>query len=286
MLPENALTHHFFARENTSNSLLLRRWLLGQHLAQALSQSQLTPTAFFRQQSRGLAAQNPGSYSVAKLRLAYRFYLAFPDKEALDLRLRWQHYHLLLSLKNAQARRFYLAQSSRHNWTARELERQIRTCFFQRQQQASPLGIKAHYVFDFVPPDASSLSEVQLEAHLCDQLLSLLLELGPGFSFVNRQQMLCLPGGQRYFVDLLFYHISRRCHLLVELKTTPLTHRDIGQLDTYVRLFDQQYRPAHDTPSIGLLLCPDFSPDLLRFSALADQNNLMVATYSLPQKRK
>ncbi|WP_367389023.1 PDDEXK nuclease domain-containing protein [Lewinella sp. LCG006] len=286
MLPENTLRRHLFARENTSNGLLLKRWLLGQYLAQALSQSQLNATAFFRQQAGGLVALNSGSCSVTELRLAYRFYLAFPIKEELDLRLRWQHYRLLLALANAEARHFYLHQSARHNWTARELERQIRTHFFQRQQQASPLGIKAHYVFDFLLPDTSTLSELQLEAHLCDQLLHLLLELGPGFSFVNRQQMLCLPGGQRYFVDLLFYHISRRCHLLIELKTTPLTHRDIGQLDTYVRLFDQQYRPAHDAPSIGLLLCPDFSPDLLRFSALADQNNLMVATYSLPQKRK
>lgn len=275
---------------------LHHRWRLGKYLIHAANAARsVTPsgvpsidlpgeTSFFRVQAVRLNRLVGATYSLPYLRSAAAFYRAFPEEKWLDRRLSWSHYRVMIPLPSLAERKFYLSQSLRYAWTARQLTRQVWTRYYDRTRIASPLGIKAHYMFDFVRSAEGSLSEGELERQLCERLTALLLELGPDFSFVARQKMLLRPGGGKYFVDLVFYRMTLRRHLLIELKTTPLTHRDVGQLDTYVRLFDRHYRFHADRPTIGLLLCPEFAPDLLHYSALADQNNLLVASYEWAAK--
>jgi hypothetical protein len=135
-----------------------------------------------------------------------------------------------------------------------------------------------HYLFEFASSPVDK--EAALEAQLADQFANLLLEFGTGFSLAGRQRMLRLPSGQRFYSDLVFYNCLQRYYLLVELKITTLTHRDIGQLDTYVRLFDAHCRMPTDQPTVGLLLCPAYDPTLIPYTVMAENERLFVATWS------
>lgn len=278
-LPFQLLSELSFSKDVPITSVL-SRWKVGNYLQQVWGALDAPPSDFFTRQMALLWATHSLKVTESFLWWAFRLYQAFPRQTYLEPRLSWQHYRLLIPRPALPERQFYVSHCRKYNWTARELARQLRANYYQRQCLASPLGIKAHYVFDMIPAAVLSYSELELEQLLCNQLRLLMLEFGPDFSFVGRQKMLRLPGGRQYFVDLVFYHVTQHFHLLIELKVKPLSHRDIGQLDTYVRLFDQQYRPATDAATVGLLLCPEVSPDLLHYSALADHNRLLVATYT------
>ena len=218
---------------------------------------------------------------------------------AFNPRLSWSHYRALMRVDKPEARHFYEQECARANWSRRELERQINSLYYERLLASSdkagmlaetaadadilrPVDVlKDPYVLEFLDlPDTPRLRESQLEDAIITRLQQFLLELGRGFSFVARQQRLSFDG-KDFFVDLVFYNYLLKCFVLVDLKIGELTHQDIGQMDGYVRMYEEQCRAEGDNPTIGLILCSEKNEAVARYSVLQDSQQLFASRYRL-----
>jgi Uncharacterized conserved protein len=218
------------------------------------------------------------------------FYTAFPIWNALRTELSWTHYRLLCRLDSEAKRNFYLTESIAANWNSRTLQRQINSLAFERllehktnftEPNAIPNLIKDPYIFEFLglPTDMKS-SERSIESAIIDHLQQFLLELGKGFAFVARQQHIVTDTSD-FYIDLVFYNYLLKCFVIIDLKTGSLTHQDIGQIDMYVRLYDDLKRSADDNPTIGILLCSEKDETIVKYSVLNDKNHLFASKYLL-----
>jgi predicted nuclease of restriction endonuclease-like (RecB) superfamily len=224
-----------------------------------------------------------------------------PDGEwpALDPQLSWSHYRALMRVDKPEARRFYEQECVRAQWSRRDLERQINSLYYERllasRDKAGMLAearrdadllrpidvLKDPYVLEFLDlPDVPRLRESQLEDAIITRLQQFLLELGRGFSFVARQQRLRFED-KDFYVDLVFYNYLLKCFVLVDLKIGELTHQDIGQMDGYVRMYEEQHRIDGDNPTIGLILCSEKNEAVARYSVLQDSQQLFASRYRL-----
>jgi predicted nuclease of restriction endonuclease-like (RecB) superfamily len=220
--------------------------------------------------------------------------------------LSWSHYRALMRVADAGARRFYETEAVRGNWSRRDLERQINSLYHQRLlvstdrngmlqsecQSEHPLRpvdvLKDPYVLEFLDlPSAPQFHESQLEDAIITRLRQFLLELGRGFSFISRQQRIRFAD-KDFFVDLVFYNYLLKCIVLVDLKIGELTHQDIGQMDGYVRLYQEQYRTDGDNPTIGLILCSEKNDAVARYSVLHESQQLFASRYrfTLPSEEE
>ena len=139
--------------------------------------------------------------------------------------------------------------------------------------------MKSPVVLDFLDlPDSEMLRETDLESAILSKLSHFLLELGKGFAFVARQKRLTFED-EEFFVDLVFYNIILKCYLLIDLKLGKLAHQDVGQMDSYVRMFDAQGRTDGDGPTIGLILCAEKNESIARYSILHEHKQLFAAKY-------
>jgi predicted nuclease of restriction endonuclease-like (RecB) superfamily len=211
----------------------------------------------------------------------------------IDVSLSWTHYRLLTRVHDPIARRRYHDEAIAAGWSTRELDRQITTRFVERgiSHPTLPAGatdsvasdpaiaLRDPYVLEFIGlPDRLIDTAAALEQALIDQLQAFLLELGRGFSFVARQQRISIDG-VHYHVDLVFYHYVLKCFVLIDLKTGPLDHADIGQMDFYVRYWEAERRGDGDQPTIGLILCTEKSDAMARYTLLNDQQSVFAAKY-------
>jgi predicted nuclease of restriction endonuclease-like (RecB) superfamily len=220
-----------------------------------------------------------------------------PARHGFSPALSWGHYRTLAKVEQADARLFYEIEAERAGWSLVDLERQIHTQLFGRlrksRDQAGLLdlvtrgltlqrptdAIRDPYVLDFLDlPDAEQLHESDLEAAIIEKLQHFLLELGKGFAFVGRQKRLEYDD-ERLYVDLVFYNCILKCYLLIDLKMGKLTHQDVGQMDSYVRLYDDRYTTEGDNPTIGLILCAEKNHAVARYSVLHDSEQLFAARY-------
>jgi predicted nuclease of restriction endonuclease-like (RecB) superfamily len=211
--------------------------------------------------------------------------------------LSWSHYRALMRVADPAARQFYETEAVQANWSRRDLERQIASLFYQRllkspdqtallesARQAKPVltaldMLKDPYVLEFLDlPQASQLHENQLEQAIIDKLQKFLLEMGRGFSFVARQKRMRFDDAD-FYVDPVFYNYLLKCFVLIDLKIGPLTHRDIGQMDGYVRMFEAHDKVEGDNPTIGLILCSEKNAAVARYSVLNDSAQLFAAKY-------
>lgn len=238
------------------------------------------------------------SYSKRNLDYYKKFYLLFPDAEIVNTRvhnLDWSHIRRVLSVTNPDARLWYLENASIHMWSVRELDRNISTQYFERRLAAqlpanasdlshntdrSPLEyIKNPMVAEFMGFRRNSMySESELEQALIDNLEKFILELGRGFAFVERQQHIVTDTSD-FFIDLVFYNFRMKRFVIFELKTHRLTHQDIGQLDMYVRMYDDLMKGEDDQPTIGVLLCTDTDNTIARYSVLHESEQIFAAKY-------
>lgn len=238
------------------------------------------------------------SYSKRNLDYYRKFYQLFPDIEIVNARvhnLEWTHVRRILSVTNPDARLWYLTSASENMWSTRELDRNISTQYYERRLAAQlpasaedlpatsekdPLEyLKNPMVAEFMGfRRNTSYSESELEQALIDNLEKFILELGRGFAFVERQQHIVTQTAD-FYIDLVFYNFKIKRFVLFELKTHRLTHQDIGQLDMYVRMYDDLVKGDDDQPTIGVLLCTDTDNTIARYSVLHDSDQLYAAKY-------
>ena len=279
-------------------------WRIGKRIVEEEQQGQ-ERAAYGKYLIKDLAARLTTEFgkgfSVANLKNFRQFYLTFPDNEkgyALRSELSWTHYRALIRIKDFKARLWYMDEAIHQNWSARALERQISVLYYERllsskdpipveveaREKTNPLQIEAKdylrdpYIFDFLNLPGQALQETEVEQALIDNLQKFLLELGKGFAFVERQKRIS-TADQDFYVDLVFYNFKLKCFLLIDLKIGKLVHQDVGQMDTYVRIFDQHLREPEDNPTIGLLLCSEKNEAVARYSVLADSQQLFASKY-------
>jgi predicted nuclease of restriction endonuclease-like (RecB) superfamily len=237
-------------------------------------------------------------FDITNLRNMRRFYAVYPIRDALRLELSWTHYRTLLRVENQQARDWYADETIIQNWSARALERQISVLYYERllsSKESSTVKDEAKsktvaladspknylrdpYVLDFLNLHDGSYQEADLESGLINNLQRFLLELGKGFAFVERQQRIRTED-QDFYIDLVFYNYKIKCFLLIDLKLGKLSHQDVGQMDTYIRIYDQHKKDERDNPTIGLILCSQKSEAIVKYSVLTDSEQLFAAKY-------
>ncbi len=217
------------------------------------------------------------------------FYQAFPIWNALRTELSWTHYRLLSRLDSEQKRNYYLNETIASNWNSRELQRQINSLAFERVVRHLPTQekptiqnlMKDPYIFEFLGLHADTKNtEFAIETAIIDHIQKFLLEFGKGFAFVARQQHIVTDTSD-FFIDLVFYNYLLKCFVIIDLKTGNLAHQDIGQIDMYVRMYDDLKRSPDDNPTIGILLCSEKDETIVKYSILNDQNNLFASKYLL-----
>ena len=231
----------------------------------------------------------------SKRYLAYfrKFYLTIDDLQILQTRLQnltWSHILTTLRVDSAVSIRWYLETASQEMWSVRTLDRNISTQYFERhfsqpqlpmnEEQPNKLELlKNPIVAEFLGfKQDNSYSEQELETAIIGHLQDFIMELGRGFAFVKRQQLI-RTDAQDYFVDLVFYNIILKCYVLIDLKIGKITHQDVGQMDMYRRMYDDLMRTEGDNPTIGIVLCSDTDKDIAKYSILNGNEQLFAAKY-------
>jgi len=203
-----------------------------------------------------------------------------------------------MRLTDKNAVKYYLTEASENNWSVRTLDRNISTLYYQRllssqnkdiviaemKEKTADFQDKLEFiknpaVLEFLGlPNNSGYIEAELEKAIIDHIQQFLLELGKGFAFVSRQQLIKTETAE-FYIDLVFYNFILKCFVLIELKTNKITHQDIGQLDMYVRMFDDMKKREGDNPTIGILLCTETDKTIARYSVLNENKQLFAAKY-------
>ena len=251
--------------------------------------------------SKALTEEFGHGFSAANLRSFRQFYLTFPDSEicyTLCSKLSWSHCRLIMRVENPKAREYYLKEASEQGWSVRVLERNIHTLYYERllssQDKKSALAkesqfekhspadfIKDPFVLEFLGlPEDPSVSEEEMETAIITKLQKFLLELGKGFSFVGRQVRVSTETSH-FYIDLVFYNFIIKCFVLIDLKVDKLVHQDIGQMDMYIRLYDDLKRTEGDNPTIGIILCTNKDETIAKYSVLKDSEQIFASKYRL-----
>ena len=250
-----------------------------------------------------LSAEFGSGFAVQSLRNFRQLYLTFPAGEIRSTpwsELGWSQLKALMRVQDPAARQWYAHETVAQTWSVAALERQIGTLYYQRLLSSQDLpGVKAEaqaliqretppqprdfirdpYVLEFLQGQSdASWYEKDLEQGLLNQLQKFLLELGKGFAFVARQRHLRIEDEDAY-VDLVFYNYILKCFVLIELKVGKLSHQDVGQLDMYVRVFDERIRQPGDNATIGLILCSERNEAVARYSLLAGSEHIFASRY-------
>ena len=259
-------------------------------------------TQLLKSLSKELTAEFGKGFSVPALYHYRSFYLTFPEILSTPWRiLSWSHYKRLLTVPNPEARAWYLKEAQEQMWSYRTLNRNIGSQYYERlllshdkekvetemksltlpYQQDKLEFIKNPTVAEFIGLSPNTdFTESKLESAIISNLQRFLLELGKGFSYVTRQKLVRTEK-KDYFIDLVFYNYLLKCFVLIDLKTNPITHQDVGQMDMYVRMYDERIRGEGDNPTIGIVLCSETDEDIARYSVLHDNNQLFASKYML-----
>jgi predicted nuclease of restriction endonuclease-like (RecB) superfamily len=279
-------------------------WEIGRHIVE-FEQDGSDRAQYGKQLLPALAAtlteEFGKGFDVTNLRHMRGFYLAFPIRDALRRELSWTHYRTLLRADDAKARLWYMNESADQGWSTRALERQIGTLYYERllassdrreveQEAASNIAplqqtprefVRDPVMLEFLGlPGTGKLLESNLEQALLDNLQAFLLELGKGFAFVARQLRISTES-KDFYIDMVFYNYLLKCFVLFDLKSGELSHKDIGQMDMYVRMVDALKRAPDDNPTVGIILCTHKDASVVRYSVLHENEHLFASKYKL-----
>jgi len=285
----------------TAFAMIEGYWLMGERIVKQEQQGNQR-AEYGTELINGLSSALGKGFSPRMLRDIRQFYITFPDLQDLAhmcAKLNWSHFRAIMRVSDKNARTYYLKEANKNNWAVRTLERNINTLYYLRllsSQKHEPASeemqektadfqadkyefIKNPAVLEFLNlPAQKAYTEQQLEQALIDNIQHFLLELGKGFSFVSRQKHIRTETAD-FFIDLVFYNYMLKCFVIVELKTDKITHQDIGQLDMYVRMFDDLERPEGDNPTIGILLCTETDRTIAKYSVLSESKQLFASKY-------
>jgi predicted nuclease of restriction endonuclease-like (RecB) superfamily len=265
--------------------------------------------------AKELTAEFGKGFSLRNIRDFRNFYLTFPtllsirqtvsaeSEHAILIttfsKLSWSHFKAIMRVSDEKARMYYLAEATQQDWSIRTLDRNISTHYYQRllaSQIKEPVEhemvektksfhndklefIKNPSVLEFLDlPNNFGYTEKELENALIDNLQRFLLELGRGYAFVERQQLIRTETSD-FYIDLVFYNYMLKCFVIIELKTNRITHQDIGQLDMYVRMYDDLKRQETDNSTIGILLCTETDRTIAKYSVLKENKQLFATKY-------
>jgi len=249
--------------------------------------------------SEELEPEYGSGFSKRQIELFRQFYRTFPNTNTLYSQLSWSQYKIIIRLESQDKIDFYIAETVKNNWTVRQLERQVYSSLYERlllsNDKESVLAVAKN---EKRPSDAkeiikdpmfleflglkreASYYERDLESAIITHLQDFLLELGNGFSFVARQKRIHIEGDE-FFVDLVFYNRILQCFVIIEIKTTKLTHQDIGQLQMYVNYYDRIEKLPHENPTIGILLCAHKNDAVVKFTLPENQKQIFASQYEL-----
>lgn len=252
--------------------------------------------------SKELTAEFGNGFSYPNLYKMRQFYMTYCDSEILStlcIKLPWSHNRLIMRVTDPKAREWYLREAASEGWSVRQLERNINSFYYQRQLESDKSSsdekdrqcvpnspaldvrqfVKDPYVLEFIGlPSGADYKERDLEDHLIDKMQDFLLELGKGFSFIKRQYRISTETSH-FYIDLVFYNYILKCFVLVDLKTDKLTHQDVGQMDMYIRMFDDLKRGADDNPTIGILMCAERDETIVKYSVLNESQQIFASKY-------
>ena len=241
--------------------------------------------------SQQLTLEFGKGFDESNLRNIRQFYLAFPIRDAVRHELSWTHYRIISRQETEEKRLFYMNEAATANWNSRQLERNIHSLYFERralgasedavQHHQAGYFVKDPYILEFAALSGSPQPvERELENALITHLQQFLMELGKGFAFVARQQHIVTDTSD-FYIDLVFYNYILKCFVLIDLKKGKLTHQDIGQMDMYVRMYNDLKTTDGDQPTIGLILCAEKDETIVKYSVLAENKQLFASKYLL-----
>ncbi len=288
-------------KQVVNHQMVSTYWEIGRLIVEHEQQGQVR-AEYGKQQLQQLSKQLTDEFGkgfdITNLRYMRQFYLAFPKRDAVRRELSWTHYRILVRIENQAARDWYAQEAITQNWSSRALERQIGVLYYERllaSKEKQPVEQEAQsktsdliespkdylrdpYILDFLNLQDKTYQESDLEDGIIHNLQKFLLELGKGFAFVERQQRIRTDDGD-YYIDLVFYNYRLKCFLLIDLKMNKLTHQDVGQMDMYVRMYEEQKRAHDDNPTIGLILCSERNNTVAKYSVLNESKQLFASKY-------
>lgn len=276
----------------SSNAILLNMyWEIGRIIVENEQSGKVTAEygkATLRILSERLTLEFGKGFDESNLRNIRQFYRSFQKRDALRHELSWTHYRIISRVGNEDLRRQYVEHAVEGNWDTRTLQRNVKTNYVgrildtrQKEKTEPPNFIKDPYIFEFLGlPTESSLTESNIETALINHLQKFLMELGKGFAFVARQQHIVTDTAD-FFIDLIFYNFYLKCFVLIDLKTESLSHAAIGQMDMYVRMYNDLKKGADDNPTIGIILCTDKDETIVKYSVLSENEKLFASKYRL-----
>jgi predicted nuclease of restriction endonuclease-like (RecB) superfamily len=288
------------ARSAVNSAMVEAYWLIGKRIVEEEQHGQKKAKygeRLLENLSIELSEAFGKGFSYANLRNFRQFYLTYPDQEicyTLCSKLSWSHNRLIMRVDDNKARKYYLTEGAQQQWSVRQLERKIKSLSYQRLLSSQDNSItipsdttkknlldfiKDPYVLEFLQlSEQGSLKESKLEQAIINELKNFLLEMGKGFSFVA-QQMRISTETSHFYLDLVFYNYLLKCFVIIDLKTGKLTHQDIGQMDMYVRMFDDLKRGKDDNPTIGIILCDSKDHTMVKYSVLKENEQIFASKY-------
>lgn len=303
------ISHRYRAKAaiQLNSTIVDERWEIGKRIVEEEQKGEIRAeygTNLLKELSARLTFELGKGYSPRALAYYRQLYLYFPDRKILQTRLQnltWSHVQAILGEKNEKARWWYIDEAAQQMWSVKTLERNVGSQYYQRllasgdknavSEEMKQLTakynevitpeqyIKSPMVTEFLGiAKDTSYTESELESALISHLQQFLMELGKGYAFVERQQHIVTDAGD-YFIDLVFYNFLLKCFVLIDLKTAKITHQDVGQMDMYVRMYDDLKRTEGDNPTIGILLCAETSEDIAKYSMLNGSKQLFASKY-------
>ena len=292
------------AYRSVNDAMLIAYWQIGKRIVEEEQKGQRRAgygEFLIEKLSERLSKEFGSGFSDKSLWNMRHFYKCFPILSALRRELSWTHYKSLIRVENERSRKFYEEESVNSNWSTRILDRQINSFYYERlfsSKNKQPVRkemlahiekssiqaqdvIKDPYVLEFLNLKSNyAYLEKDLEQALINQLQEFLLELGRGFSFVARQQRISTQN-KEFYIDLVFYNYVLKCFVLVDLKVGELTHQDVGQMDMYVKLYEDKIKNKDDNPTIGIILCAEKDETIVKYSVLKNSKKLFASKYKL-----
>ena len=297
------------AYQAVNTTLIQRNWLLGYRIAEEeLGGDERSEYGLrvIKEISKKLTQRYGKGYDRSNLYHCLKFYKTFPEivdtvcRQSNSL-LSWSHYRALLQVKDHDSRAWYEKEAAEQTWSVRTLQRNISSQYYYRMlktqkkelvesemkeltasyQKDKLEFIKNPVVAEFLGfSQNTDFTESDLEKSILSNLQKFLMELGKGYAFVARQQHIHTEK-QDYYIDLVFYNYILKCFVLIDLKTEKITHQDVGQMDMYIRMYDELKRSEGDSPTIGIVLCSDTDDDIARYSVMHGNEQLFASKYKL-----